>query len=274
MDIVFACTAWGSRFGSNPCSSKAWLHEVKEAGYDAVEVGAPQTASERKDLVHMLADADLQYVAQQWTHGESASIHSDHFEEQYRNALELNPLLVNSHTGRDIFSLDDNLSILTHAQSVEESCGVPVVHETHRGRWSFSGPGTKAVLDAMPTVKLAADFSHWCCVHESLLEDQDATVAQAVQHAYHVHARVGFSQGPQVPHPAAPEWTEVLERHLSWWDAIIAARTADGTKTLVICPEFGPQPYMPTVPFTQQSIADQWQINVWMLNLLKKRYLA
>jgi hypothetical protein len=29
---------------------------------------------------------------------------------------------------------------------------------------------------------------------------------------------------------------------------------------------------MPTVPYTQMPLANQWEINVYMMNLLKKRY--
>jgi hypothetical protein len=30
---------------------------------------------------------------------------------------------------------------------------------------------------------------------------------------------------------------------------------------------------MPTVPYTHQPLADQWAINVYMMHLLRKRYL-
>lgn len=36
--------------------------------------------------------------------------------------------------------------------------------------------------------------------------------------------------------------------------------------------EFGPPDYMPTVPYTRQPLSDQWAINVYMMQLLRKRY--
>ncbi|HAS19048.1 MAG TPA: xylose isomerase, partial [Flavobacteriaceae bacterium] len=36
----------------------------------------------------------------------------------------------------------------------------------------------------------------------------------------HVHARVGFEEGPQVNDPQAPEWKKALERHLNLWETI------------------------------------------------------
>ena len=37
--------------------------------------------------------------------------------------------------------------------------------------------------------------------------------------------------------------------------------------------EFGPPTYMPTIPFTNQPVADQWAVNVHMMQVWKKRYL-
>jgi hypothetical protein len=31
---------------------------------------------------------------------------------------------------------------------------------------------------------------------------------------------------------------------------------------------------MPTTPYTRQPLADQWAINVYMMQLLRKRYLS
>ena len=36
--------------------------------------------------------------------------------------------------------------------------------------------------------------------------------------------------------------------------------------------EFGPPHYLPALPYTQQPVADQWAINVHMMQLLRKRY--
>lgn len=36
--------------------------------------------------------------------------------------------------------------------------------------------------------------------------------------------------------------------------------------------EFGPVDYMPALPYTRQPVADQWAINVYMMEILRKRY--
>ena len=44
-----------------------------------------------------------------------------------------------------------------------------------------------------------------------------------------------------------------------------------GLNTLRITPEFGPPPYVPTVPFTGEPVTDVWQANVAMRDLLRTR---
>ena len=84
------------------------------------------------------------------------------------------------------------------------------------------------------------------------------------------HARVGFEEGPQINDPSAPEWEKVIERHLDIWEAVIQ-KTWNENKSATITTEFGPPGYMPTLPFTQKPVSDQWKANVFIMNKLKKR---
>jgi hypothetical protein len=94
----------------------------------------------------------------------------------------------------------------------------------------------------------------------------------AVARADHIHARVGFPQGPQVNDPRAPEWTEALDHHLAWWDAIVAEHRRRKSDALTITPEFGPAPYMPAMPYSREPLSNQWEVNLYMKDLLRARY--
>jgi hypothetical protein len=118
-------------------------------------------------------------------------------------------------------------------------------------------------------MRLTADFSHFCVVSESLLEDQVALMEQIIPHIDHIHARVGFSQAAQVNDPMAPEWQSTLTAHTGWWQKVINHHLETRKNILTITPEFGPAPYMPALPFTQQPIGNQWHINIAMMNYLK-----
>ncbi len=95
---------------------------------------------------------------------------------------------------------------------------------------------------------------------------------EAISRSRQIHTRVGFEEGPQVPNPRAPEWKYAMDNFLSWWDRIVAVNAEAGCKILPLTTEFGPKPYMPTIPFTNQPVADQFEINCYMKDLLRDRY--
>jgi hypothetical protein len=116
----------------------------------------------------------------------------------------------------------------------------------------------------VPGLRLTCDFSHWVNVCERLLESEWDTILELAPHAHHVHGRVGYPQGPQVPHPAAPEYAEALESHQRMWEALWTSQIARGYTVTTMTPEFGPDGYLHTLPFTNAPVADLWDINVWM----------
>ena len=248
------------------------LNKIKSGGFDGVELDVPLEVEACQHARRALDQLGLAVVAQQWrTSGRTVAEHTASFEQQYERALILKPLYLNSHTGCDHFTLEENLAILDHANGLAARDGLEVYHETHRGRALFSAPATMQFLAARPQLKLVADFSHWCCVHESLLADQAERVERATANAYAIHARVGHAEGPQIPDPRDPLWQPNLEAHLAWWKKIVTHRRAEGCAILPVCPEFGPRPYMTLLPHTQQPIADLWEINCFVRDWLKER---
>ena len=267
MTITWICPLWGMETGSLTDR----LRRIRDAGYDGVEMGVPPDPAGRAELARALPGLGLKLVAQQWTAGADAAAHARSFEEQYRRAVDLGPLFVNSHTGRDTWPLAENLVVFETARRLQQSVGVKIVHEIHRGRPTFSAPSTLALIEALPDLRLTADFSHWCCVHESLLEDLGAEVGLVSARVDHVHARVGHAEAPQVTDPRAPRWERALAAHLAWWQAIVDRHARAGAATLTICPEFGPPDYMTVLPDSGEPIADQWAVNLWMKDFLRRR---
>ncbi|WP_246358601.1 hypothetical protein [Paenibacillus phytorum] len=172
-------------------------------------------------------------------------------------------MLIVSYSARDCMEWKEQKSFFQTALAVEEEVGIQVAHETHRHRAMFTPWNTAALLDEFPALKIAADFSHWCCVCESLLEDQSEVLHLAMERTIHVHARVGHSQGPQVPHPGAPEYAAELAAHEAWWRQIVKNRIAGKASFLSITLEYGPPNYMPTLPFSNQPVSELWDICLW-----------
>ena len=270
MKIQFYCPRWGSE-------SLAWpefCRKVRLAGYQGVEASLPWGDRPATDaILRALADEGLELVAQHW---ETVNPDLGGHKTEYRARLEwlaaARPQFINSQTGRDWFSFDQNQELLAVASEVARQTGVVIRHETHRGKFAYAAGVTQKFLEADPSLRISADFSHWCVVSESLLSDQGPSLDLAISRADHIHARVGHAEAPQVTDPRAPEWKEALETHLGWWDRIIDFHRKAGATVFTVTPEFGPAPYMPGLPFTTQPVADQWGINVFMMEMLRERW--
>lgn len=270
MEVKYFKSTWGMTEGS----IGEQLKKISEAGYDGVEANAPEDPEERKKFGKALRDYGLMFVGQQWTAGKTIEEHKQSFERQIRNNVELKPVMVNSHTGKDFYKKADNLDLIRFCDLVASKLGVKLTHETHRGRFSFCAAGTAEYLAELPELRLTADFSHWCCVSESLLDDQSEILNTVIRHCDHIHARIGHEEGPQVTDPRAPEWKEAVSKHLEWWNKIAQQRQEDRAVLLPVTVEFGPPNYMVTLPFSGKPVADLWETNLYMRELLRKNLIV
>lgn len=252
-------------------SWEAFAAKAKAAGYDGAEVWVPGDEKGRTDFQAAMQQQGLAYGLLCGGSDANFEKHLPQFESQLRNALAMKPLYVNCHSGRDYFSFEQAKVFFSITAKLHQETGIPIYHETHRGRLCFAAHITRHFLEEVPDLRLTLDISHWCNVHESLLGDQPETVALAISRTDHIHARIGHPEGPQVNDPRAPEWEQAVNAHLAWWDKVVEIKAKAG-QSLTVLTEFGPPHYLPALPYTQQPVADQWGINVHMMNLLRKRY--
>ena len=268
--VFFFAPHWGSAH----LDRDDFIRQVKDAGFDGVEMSLPMDVAERDAWVKAIADAGLQLIAQQWetVFHTDFNDHKQALAELLLNACSAQPLFVNTHTGKDFYSFAQNSELLDLADNISAETGVPIVHEIHRSRFSGHPMLLLPYLQQRPGLALNADLSHWCCACESLLEDQPLTLEKVFPHVRHIHARVGHSQGPQVNDFRAPEHAIALQQHLTWWDDIVTLRRAEGASYITITPEFGPAPYTQTLPYTNQIVSNAWDLNVAMMQLLRARY--
>lgn len=271
MRLRFVHGTWGL---APPATRAQAVARIAAAGYDAVNVRCPDDVADARDAAACAASHGLAVVAALQTAGATPDEHLASVARRLDALRALSPLLVNVHGGSDFFGHADNVAVLGGIQRLAADAGLVVAHETHRGRATWSLPATLRLLDALPELRLTADISHWCTVHESLLAERRAELLRVADRCIHIHARVGHAQGPQAGDPAAPEWREALAAHLACWDAIVAARRAAGAALLTIHPEAGPPPYMPTLPWSGVPVADLAAVNAWMRDLLRDRYAA
>ena len=260
-------------WGHEHLKYQEFLDKMRAAGYDGFDTWIPDNPDEKKLLFDYLQKHDMYIVAHQHqATGSTFKEFKSSFSKNLNICAEADPILINSHTGKDYFSFEQNLQLIDIAQEFSEKSGITVAHETHRGRIGYSPQMINELFAVRKDLTITADFSHWVCVTESMLENFSEIIDEAIIRSRHIHTRVGFEEGPQVPDPRAPEWEYALNKFMNWGDMIIAANVARGCDLMPLTTEFGPQPYMPSVPFSNQPVADQFQINCYMKDLLSNRY--
>jgi len=243
---------------------------AKEAGYDGIEIWSPP-GDKIDELKDSLKKYGLRLGLLAGNSGKSFNDHFDAFRQSIDKAITLNPDFINCHAGKDYFNLEQNQKFIEYSQQLKTDSEIPIYHESHRGRILYSIPIALQYLEQNPDLELTLDISHWCCVHESLLSDQQASLDVLFPAVRHIHARVGFPEGPQIPDPTSPHYKKAIDAHFGWWDALIKKGKEKGHE-LTITTEFGPSGYMWTHPDTGKPLRNNWEMNKEMLQLIRKRY--
>ena len=279
MQLKLFKTLWG--FDGDYARAAA---EAVAAGFDGLEGQVPEEPAMRRALHTALRENRLELIAEITTAGSyvpdrraSVADHLTTLEAGLMRCAELNPRQVTVIGGCDAWPEADSLRFFAAAIAMAGRHGLAVSFETHRSRSLFQPWVTQRLTAALPDMQLTVDFSHWCVVCERLMDSELDVIASIAPRVRHIHARVGYDQGPQVPHPAAPEYADALFAHQRWWEICWDAQRARGWDLTTMTPEFGPDGYLHRLPFTAAPVADLWQINRWMADTERdhfQRYLA
>jgi sugar phosphate isomerase/epimerase len=240
------------------------LDRIAEAGYDGIEspvpadgIGAFRSAYESRGLSYI----GMLFVQT-----------ADELARGLGSAADAGCRKVTVHSGKDAFSFDEGCRYFEGAIAAEKAAGIPVGHETHRGRLLFTPWSTAEYLRKFPDLKIVADFSHWTNVCERLLDDQADALALAAERTLHIHGRIGHEQGAQVSDPRGPEFAGHVAKFEGWWDMIRDAAIKRGDAEITFDPEFGPPTYLQTLPYTQQPVASLWDVCLWTANRVRTRW--
>ena len=249
--------------------------KIKAAGYSLIELYLPAWSdADRQRLTGLAEQYGFGLILQGLTTGHTVAEHLASLRMFAGAAEDLGATMLNVHSGRDAFTDSEADAFYREVVAIEKDLPFPVAHETHRGRVFFSPWRTRDVLLKFPSLKLCVDFSHWVCVAERLAWDDAANsiLNLCADRAVHVHTRVGYEEGPQVPDPSAPEYKVQLDKHFDWWNVIWKTQAARGFKSSTFTPEFGPPGYLHTAPHTNEPVADLWNVCEWMKEEVLRRY--
>ena len=265
-ELLVLATDWG--YDGNYDS---FFTKIKKDGYNGCETWLPGEEKKRKELSEAAQKHGLVFGIMFGIGDADVEKNLTQFKAGLDQAIALKPIYINCHTAKDHFSFEQLKPFFEYTIQLSKKTGIPIYHETHRGRALYSAPVARKFLENIPELRVTADLSHWCNVHESFLEDQEETMKLVLERTEHIHARIGHAEGPQVNDPRAPEWEYAVKKHFEWWDKVVERKKKNGQR-MTFLTEFGPPLYMPTLPYTLQPVANQWEINVHMMKLLRERY--
>jgi sugar phosphate isomerase/epimerase len=244
------------------------IEQIAGAGYDGIEgfIGATDLTSAQ--FTARVAEGGLKLIMAGAVDSKAA------LEPTLLALAEYQPIKIGLHSGRDSMTRDEGCAFFEVALRLEQKIGIPVSHETHRGRMFFTPWETAYYLREFPSLKIVADYSHWVNVCERLPKDQQAALDLANERTFHIHARVGYEEGPQVPDPSALEYANQLAWHEQQWQAIIRKRAQAGDALVTVTPEYGPPMYLHTLPHTNVPVADLWNVCLWGARRFRQMFSA
>jgi hypothetical protein len=271
-ELILFASAW--TFGG----IEACIREVETESFDGIEGPPPPTFAAARALGSTLATEGIPFIAEICTGGSYApasavpfDVHWEDFRAQVARAVEMGALFSTCLVGSDSWTEEKALEFFGRALELGSALGAELSFETHRSRPTFHPWATARFLRALPLLQLTCDFSHWCVVCERLVDDEEV-LALVISRARHLHARVGYAQGPQVPDPRAPEYAAELAAHEDWWRRVCLAAIKREAPTVTMTPEFGPDGYLHHAPFTNLPVADLGEINRWMAARQRARF--
>lgn len=266
MKLVRAVSCW-----ANEATPLEALQLADAWGFEAVEGQLPADFSQPaqyagKSLIVEIATgcpAGIYVPSLRVTPAE----HLEDFRRKLDAALPLSPIRITALAGADFWDFSTTCRFFTELLEITKSAGTQVCVETHRSRPTFHPLRTARLLAELPELTLTLDVSHWCVVCERAVAAIPEWMGPIECRVGHIHARVGYDQGPQVPDPRSPLHRDDLASHLACWKRIAAMHDS-----FTVTPEFGPDGYLHIDPRTGARLADLRELNRWMGDTLKREF--
>ena len=120
MKIHYFCTHWG-----NQLPFQKFCKNAVNAGYNGVEMDLPLVKKKRNEIVETLADHGLLLIGQYWQSLEKDfNLNEKNFKKHLYNLAEVNPVMINTQTGKDYFSFAQNMQLVNAAKTIAAETGL------------------------------------------------------------------------------------------------------------------------------------------------------
>lgn len=161
-------------------------------------------------------------------------------------------------------SLEEIVEIVRAGCDVAAANGLPYFVETHRNNFTETIPQTLRLIEAVPDIKMTADFSHFVVVGEFYGWEAEGALERMqpiIERIAHVHGRISDGESVQVD-VGDGEGNEGTPAHFftRLWAAIFRhwRQSAQSGDVMPFTSELGPPRYAITLP-DGSEFSDRWQ---------------
>jgi hypothetical protein len=234
-----------------------WAQAIRDAGFDGAAVEF-DSAQEAKETVAVLEAHGLRWCAScypgtveqlEWVLDTVAEIGTENCHHINLQADVRPPTVL------------ECIPYVLGWQQLAAGFEVPLLFETHRNRMTTDLLFTLQLIDAVPTIDLIADLSHFLVGREfkwPVSEENHALIRRILERTSVFHGRVASREQVQIPF-GFPQHSGWLELFMGWWEEgfwLWRARAAPDDE-LVFNVELGPPPYAITGP-DGGELSDRW----------------
>ncbi|MFD1953237.1 sugar phosphate isomerase/epimerase family protein [Paenibacillus thailandensis] len=182
----------------------------------------------------------------------------------YINAQVMQPFLVG----------DEAVRLLAGIDRLSREAGIPVFVETHRGTITQDLIRTVEYAQALPSLRLTIDYSHYVVAGElhTVTPQAEEWLGKLLPHTASIHARVSNGEQVQIDPGFGEDSHPMLAHFARWWSAGMLSwreRSGHGTDALPFVVELGPPPYAITAG-DGREISDRWRQSLELQRLARR----
>jgi sugar phosphate isomerase/epimerase len=105
---------------------ETFLQRVRESGFDATEIYLGSLHESPAEITRLHHAYGLRLIGQILTQGQTYRDHIKSLESQIDFAAQCELVFINIHTGRDIFSFEENIQIYQRLTELSQRSRIPI----------------------------------------------------------------------------------------------------------------------------------------------------